>query len=201
MLIFFDTEFTSLHVKSKLISIGLIAEGGQEFYAEITDTYLKAHCSDWVKDNVLPLLDAPEAQRMTRDETALQLRAWLEGFGQPIILACDSLECDWRWIQKLFPTSEKWPTNLAREPEILKFTFDEVFSEAVADAFKQGLRRHHALDDAKANRFGWHTCLNVTLTDVNAEPSDAGLHFIALDVARVVAEKAKKAKAEFFGYS
>ena len=61
MIIFFDTEFTSLHVKSKLISIGLISEDGREFYAEMTDTYLISHCSDWVKENVLPLLDAPEA--------------------------------------------------------------------------------------------------------------------------------------------
>lgn len=182
MLIFFDTEFTSLHPKSKLISIGLIATDGREFYAEMTDTYMKSHCSEWVKDNVLPLLDAPESQRMTRDEMAVQLRAWIESFGRPVMLACDSLECDWRWIKKLFPTPEKWPTNLFREPEILKFTFDEVFVEAVADAFKQGLRRHHALDDAKANHFGWQTCMNVSLADSTIEPSYTALHFIMLDV-------------------
>lgn len=211
MLIFFDTEFTSLHIKSKLISIGLISEDGREFYAEMTDTYLWFHCSDWVKENVLTLLDAPESQRMTRDEMALQLHAWLEGFGEPVTLACDSMECDWKWILKLYPTSEQWPTNLALKPEILRFIDDasifreNAFSNAVADAFKQGsifrenaLRRHHALDDAKANRMGWQACLNVTLTDCNVEPSDAGLHFIALDTARVVAEKAKKAKAGFF---
>ena len=160
MLIFFDTEFSSLHVKSKLISIGFISEDGQEFYAEMTDTYLWFHCSDWVKENVLTLLDAPEGRRMARDEMALQLHAWLEGFGEPVTLACDSMECDWRWIKKLYPTPEKWPVNLAQEPEILRF-IDDDFSNAVADAFKQGLRRHHALDDAKANRMGWQACLKV----------------------------------------
>jgi hypothetical protein len=44
--------------------------------------------------------------------------------------------------------------NLAQKPDVLKFN-DEVFNAAVEDAFKQGLRQHHALDDAKANRLGW----------------------------------------------
>ena len=154
MLIFFDTEFTNLHVSSKLISIGLISEDGQEFYAEMTDTYLKSHCTDWVKDNVLTLLDASEEQLMTRDEMAIQLCAWIEGFGTPVMLACDSEAWDWRWIQKLYATSDKWPINLAQKPVILKFN-NEVFNAAVDGAFTSGLRRHHALDDAKANRTGW----------------------------------------------
>ena len=154
MLIFFDTEFTNLHISSKLISIGLISEDGQEFYAEMTDTYLKSHCTDWVKENVLTLLDASAEQRMTMDESAIQLRAWIEGFGEPVTLACDSEAWDWRWIQKLYATSDKWPINLAQKPVILKFN-NEVFNAAVDGAFTSGLRRHHALDDAKANRTGW----------------------------------------------
>ena len=35
--IFFDTEFTGLHQKTTLISIGLVSEDGREFYAELTD--------------------------------------------------------------------------------------------------------------------------------------------------------------------
>lgn len=31
----------------------------------------------------------------------------------------------------------------------------DAFNEAVEEAFANGLRRHHALDDAKANRLGW----------------------------------------------
>ncbi len=82
------------------------------------------------------------------------LRAWIEGFGKPVTLACDSEAWDWRWIQKLYATPNQWPINLAQKPDILKFN-DEVFNEAVEDAFKQGLRQHHDLDDAKANRLGW----------------------------------------------
>lgn len=35
--IFFDCEFTGLHKNTSLISIGLVADNGQKFYAEITD--------------------------------------------------------------------------------------------------------------------------------------------------------------------
>lgn len=31
----------------------------------------------------------------------------------------------------------------------------DAFAHAVEMAFAAGLRRHHALDDAKANRLGW----------------------------------------------
>jgi hypothetical protein len=37
MKVFFDTEFTGLHKDTSLISIGLIAETGQTFYAELND--------------------------------------------------------------------------------------------------------------------------------------------------------------------
>lgn len=134
MLISFNTQFTSLHVKSKLISIGCISEDGREFYAEMTD------------------------------DLANQLRDWLESFGEPVTLACDSFGCDWRWIKKLYPTSKKWPANLAKNPEITIFIGD-VFSNAVEAAFNQGLRRYHALDCAKANRIGWQVCLNIPLTE------------------------------------
>jgi hypothetical protein len=154
MLIFFDTEFTSLHFAAKLISIGMIAEDGQTFYAELTDTYTKTDCHPWVKENVLSLLDADDEQRMTKDELTLKLGNWLESFEQPVILSCDSEDWDWPWIQYIFRAQGTWPINLAQKPDILKFN-DEAFNEAVEGAFKLGLRQHHALDDAKANRLGW----------------------------------------------
>ena len=50
--IFFDTEFTGLHKKTTLISIGLVSECGKTFYAEFTD-YDKTQINDWLKDNVI----------------------------------------------------------------------------------------------------------------------------------------------------
>ena len=52
MKIFFDTEFTGLHKNTTLISIGLIAENGKTFYAELTD-YDESQVDDWIKKNVI----------------------------------------------------------------------------------------------------------------------------------------------------
>ena len=50
--VFFDTEFTGLHQKTTLISIGLVSECGKTFYAELTD-YDKSQIDKWLNDNVI----------------------------------------------------------------------------------------------------------------------------------------------------
>ena len=52
MRIFLDTEFTGLHAKTTLISIGLVADNGSKFYAELTD-YDESQIDDWLRDNVI----------------------------------------------------------------------------------------------------------------------------------------------------
>jgi len=54
--LFFDTEFTGLHSEAKLISIGIVAEDGRYFYAELNDYDKEKDTSDFVKLNVLPNL-------------------------------------------------------------------------------------------------------------------------------------------------
>lgn len=54
MLVFIDTEFTNF-VRPDLISIGLVAEYGREFYAERTD-YRSGECSSFVRETVLVVL-------------------------------------------------------------------------------------------------------------------------------------------------
>jgi len=53
--VFFDTEFTGLHQNTTLISIGLVSERGDTFYAEFSD-YDRSQCDDWIKCNVLSKL-------------------------------------------------------------------------------------------------------------------------------------------------
>ena len=50
--IFFDTEFTGLHQHTTLISIGLVAENGREFYAELTD-YDRGQLDEWLREHVI----------------------------------------------------------------------------------------------------------------------------------------------------
>jgi hypothetical protein len=161
--IFFDTEFTDLCKDAKLISIGLVSEdGSREFYAELRDTWCMADVGDFARESVLPLLEGG-ASLMTKAELRERLKAWLESFEWPVQLATDSLSWDWPWIQEIvidynvnydsLEVHDMWPLNLDKRPLIL--TQDPVFNMAVEEAFANGLRRHHALDDAKANRLGW----------------------------------------------
>lgn len=52
MLIFLDTEFTSLVPNTTLISIGLVSSDGKKFYGEFLD-YNEDLCTDWIRKNVL----------------------------------------------------------------------------------------------------------------------------------------------------
>lgn len=60
--VFMDTEFTGLHQGTTLISIGLISENGDSFYAELND-YDESQCDSWIKENVISNLkfSAPPA--------------------------------------------------------------------------------------------------------------------------------------------
>lgn len=60
MKVFFDTEFTGLHKDTTLISIGLIDEYDNYFYAEFND-YDESQVDDFIKDNVSPnlLINSP----------------------------------------------------------------------------------------------------------------------------------------------
>ena len=154
-LIFFDTEFTELGIDPRLISIGLIDELGEKaFYAELSDTWEDKHASDFARLAVLPLL-GDKSMRVSIAELSHKLEAWLSSFGEPVQLATDSVSWDWMWIPEIFdvPNGAAWSSNLERHPYPLRLT--QEFQIAVEDAFATGLRRHHALDDAKANRLAW----------------------------------------------
>jgi len=155
--VFLDTEFSGLVVDPKLISIGLVSEGGQTFYAELADTYSQEDVSDFARMAVLPHLEGGTAL-MTMRELGERLAAWLTAFGAPVKLATDSRAWDWPWVQEIFYELGTWPENLDGKPLLLTVNClndMDRFNDAVEKAFASGLRRHHALDDAKANRLGW----------------------------------------------
>lgn len=157
MLIFFDTEFTDLSVDARLVSIGLIAENGeQSFYAELSDTYQPSDVGDFARLAVFPKLEGGLAL-MTMHELGERLLVWLDAFGKPVTLSTDSLAWDWPWVHEIFGKLGTWPENLERKPLLLTMNYlneYDLFVDALENAF-QYLRRHHALDDAKANRLGW----------------------------------------------
>lgn len=84
--IYFDTEFTGLRKDTDLISIGLITEDGNTFYAEFTD-YDRTKLNSWIIKNVVKNLEHPyfnpdyENYRIEENRKLIQfhLMRWLEG--------------------------------------------------------------------------------------------------------------------------
>ena len=72
MLVFLDTEFTDF-TWPNLISLALVSEDGREFYAERTD-YHRDDCSQFVRDNVQPLLGRVPGAACTNKELTDHVR-------------------------------------------------------------------------------------------------------------------------------
>ena len=58
---FYDTEFIDDGYNIELISIGVVAEDGREYYAVSTD-FNPERAGSWVRANVLPKLPSPASQ-------------------------------------------------------------------------------------------------------------------------------------------
>ena len=144
-------------VEPSLISIGAIHENGRDtFYAELTDTWKPGDCTAFVRDNVLPQLDGGAA-RAGHDEAGERLARWIAGLGGEVQLITDSARSDGPWIGDLL-AGPGYPTNLQHTPRSIRFADEdqqEAFLHALDKAFAGGLRRHHALDVARANREAW----------------------------------------------
>jgi len=163
--IFFDCEFTKLqegseYNPSEMISIGCISEDGKSFYAENTVAIARPdHFSKFVVETVIPLLDGKMCE-MPYDEIAKKLLIWIESFEGKVKMWTDAPVFDWPHIEQMF-NNYGWPSNLVRKPIPLSFpnSIQQTrFHAGVEDAFKSfqpKLRRHHALDDAIANKYGF----------------------------------------------
>ena len=172
--VFLDTEFTSLEADASLISIGLITEDADRyFYAELTDTYSEDRCTDFVLKVVLPLLDAKPLAReinyksiyaqMSFVEVQKYLQHWFAALIDPVQVWSDSPSHDWRYLSQIFgPTG--LPYNLLPKPNSLlsdNASTNAKYENRVEQEYSNKiLRRHHALDDAKAMSLGWQAIKN-----------------------------------------
>lgn len=127
MKIFLDTEFTGLHQKTTLISLAMVAEAGEEFYAEFTD-YDKTQITPWIKENVIKKLDGhlPAAAAIdinvytiklsgTCTEVVPVLKQWLARF-EAIEIWADVLAYDWVLFCELFGGVLAIPENIFFAP-------------------------------------------------------------------------------------
>lgn len=142
MKLFLDTEFSKLEPGAKLISIALVNENEDFFYAELVDTYTLQDCSDFVISDVLPFLKGGK-YKMTSYDCSFKMGNWIEDQGDCII-ASDAPSWDIPHLHRLL--EGHWPTNLSR---------DQIYySERVPVHIEEDLildyryNKHNALDDA-----------------------------------------------------
>lgn len=164
MKIFFDTEFTGLHQKTTLISLGMIAQSGETFYAEFTD-YDKAQVDEWIEANVISslVLDKREPQRTefdweikgTVEEVAELLKKWLNFDDEKIEMWSDCLSYDWVLFCELFGGAMNIPKNIYYIPFDLATIFynkgidpDINREEFVKENISGPLNKHNAKWDA-----------------------------------------------------
>lgn len=155
MLIFLDTEFTNF-VQMDLISIALVSEDGQEFYAERTD-YRRDDCSDFVREEVLPMLGRVPGAACKRDQLTHRLRAWFNALPEPALLVFDYFS-DWELLADAFLGDgfNMPPANVGDKLLLAgEIVGDPVFQHALNRTFTPDLPPHHALADAKAIMAGY----------------------------------------------
>lgn len=149
---FYDSEFIEDGVTIDLISIGVVAEDGREFYAVSTE-FAPERAGRWVRANVLPKLPPPsDAAWRSRLRLREDLLAFLtEGPGEVEL---------WAWIAaydhvalcQLWGAMTALPRALPRFTRELRQRWEEAGRPTLpppsADA-------HDALADARLNRLRW----------------------------------------------
>lgn len=164
MRVFLDCEMTGLHQGSSLISLGLVAENGKQFYAEFTD-YNENQCDDWIKENVVANLQFTDMDvfeqtvgdyTLTKNTTHFisgELHEWLSQF-KTVELWSDCHHYDMVLFMELFGGAFGLPTNVYYIPFDISTMFKvlgidpDISREAFIDTPIDGVK-HNSLYDAK----------------------------------------------------
>ncbi|MBE7160064.1 MAG: polyadenylate-specific 3'-exoribonuclease AS [Williamsia herbipolensis] len=152
MRFFYDTEFIEDGQTIELVSIGVVAEDGSEYYAVSTE-FDPDRAGDWVRANVLPHLPPPSSRTWAgRQRIRDELLNFLTSFDGDIEL--------WAWIGaydhvalcQLWGSMPQLPRPIPRYTRELKQLWESLGRPALppspADA-------HDALVDARHNLRKW----------------------------------------------
>ena len=148
MKIFLDTEFTGLHQKTTLISIGMVAEDGKYLYCELKD-YDKSQVDDWINDNVIANLH--NTNPIATDELAKSIEGFIEEYDSVEIWS-DCLAYDWVLFNQIWGHA----FNLPKKIKYIPFDICTLFKVKGIDpdinreefSGTQG-QKHNSLHDAK----------------------------------------------------
>lgn len=171
--IFLDTEFTNF-IDTDLISIGMVAQTGEEFYAEVP--YPDAACSPFVREVVVPLLDREQSSFSNKGNLGRRMLNWLTIVRPPNkgdVCICFDYETDWCLFADAFDceSASLISTDIlsdvpskarrhlpSRVPSWIQHANvnRNVNALMLWDFYKQyQLPEHHALNDAKALRHAY----------------------------------------------
>ncbi|MFL9927157.1 3'-5' exoribonuclease [Herbaspirillum lusitanum] len=153
--VFVDTEFTNF-VDTHLISIGMAAASGEEFYAEVP--YPLDNCSEFVREVVIPLLGRVPNAFCPIDDLYMKITSWLKIIRphDEDVDICFDYQTDWDLFSvALDGRVPAWcrPCMVSRNiNELLRYEFHK----------KNKLPEHHALYDAQANRYAYRERLSIS---------------------------------------
>jgi hypothetical protein len=142
-----DTEFIARPYSIDLISIGLVAEDGREFYAESSEVdWSKAN--PWTLENVRPQLDG---KGISRIEIGYGVREFTGGDHQPVFWGYFP-SYDWAAFVWLFGSLDELPFHY---PQLCLDIKQWAIELGDPELPHQEGSRHHALNDARWTREAW----------------------------------------------
>jgi hypothetical protein len=145
-----DTEFLEDGRTIELISIGIVAEDGREFYAENAD-FDWDQASDWLKEHVRPHLQ-PDEYAVPRYAIAPAVLSFVrEGGGQPEFWGYYA-DYDWVVFCWLFGRMVDLPDGFPMYCRDIKQWADQLGDVQLPE---QEEAEHNALADARWNRMAW----------------------------------------------
>lgn len=153
---FFDTEFSEDGRTIELISIGIVAEDGREYYA-ISAEFDPYFANKWVFDNVIAQLET-DLERLTRSQIAREILDFI-GTDNPEIWAYYA-DYDWVVLCQLFGRMIDLPKGWPMFCRDLKQLACDIGNPKLPE---QGKGEHNALSDARWNKLAWELLHTRTL--------------------------------------
>jgi hypothetical protein len=176
--IYFDLEFTGLHKDTTLLSLGLVTDHQEEFYAEFNDyDYASVRDNKWLEENVFEKLVhrngykkefTPNYHFGNRSCIRAMIDNWLNQFGnQPIQFVSDVSHYDFvLLIDLLWQSAMKMAGNVSCSCHDLNQDIARHYKISDAEAFDRSREaivlelgldpiegdKHNALYDAKVTK-------------------------------------------------
>lgn len=147
-----DTEFLEDGKTIDLISIGIVADDGREFYAQqVQPLDFGNRLTPWLRENVLPHLTTD--RWLTRDEIRAGVLAFCdpERYGKPEFWGYYA-DYDWVVLCQLFGRMIDLPKGWPMYCRDIKQWCDELGNPKLP---AQDEDEHHALADAHWNQHAW----------------------------------------------